>query len=341
MPYRVNACFEDFIRYQVNLDPDRTRVARTSRNNLLDNLKELSDAGTLPKHYAEKNVHYGSFARSTKIRPLDDIDLMVCLSALGGHYTEITPNILYTIKMQDGLDFYDGIKDDDGNLNSRKLINRIISGLNPLRDYKKAEIKRNQEAATLQLKSYEWNFDIVPCFYATDDFYLIPDGKGNWKKTDPRIDAQRMAQVKSRVSLWNSNAKDLQTFIRLMKYWKKEKWSSCVGSYMFEQMVLDFSQTNGLRSDWQSNVQNCLLSLSQHIQGTVNDPKGMQGDLNTLDSNTRSRYSQIAYTDYTIAGHAIIEEATSDMFHTTHERAIALWNEVFGDGFKKYGESYN
>ena len=340
MPYRVNACFEDFIRYQVNLDPERTKVARISRNNLLDNLKDLSNAGTIPKHYAEKNLPYGSFARSTKIRPLDDIDLMVCLSACGGHYTEVIRNTLYTIKMQEGLDIYDELKDDDGNLNSRKLINRIIKGLSPLRDYKKAEIKRNQEAATLQLKSYEWNFDIVPCFYATDDFYLIPDGAGNWKKTDPRIDAQRMAQVKSRVTLLNSNAKDVQTFIRLMKYWKKEKWSSCAGSYMFEQMVLNFAQSYGLKSDWQSNVQDCLLSLSRQILGSVNDPKGMQGDLNDLDANMRSRYSQIAYSDYNTSRNAIVSEATSDMFHTSHENAIAQWNEVFGDGFKRYGESY-
>ncbi len=341
MPYKVNACFEDFLKYQVNLDSERTKIARTSRDNLLDNLKELCNSGTLPEHYAEKNLHFGSFARKTKIRPLNDIDIMVCLSACGGHYNEITPNTLYTIKMQDNVAIYEELKDDQGNLNSRKLINRIIQGLSPLRDYKKAEIKRNQEAATLQLKSYEWNFDIVPCFYATNDFYLIPDGQGNWKKTDPRIDAQHMDQVKSRVTFLNSNAKDLQTFIRLMKYWKKENWNSCVGSYMFEQMVLNFAQAYGLKSDWQSNVQDCLLSLSRQILGVVNDPKGMQGDLNNLDTNTRNRYSQIAYSDCNTARNAIVSEATSDMLHTNHEKAIALWNEVFGDGFKKYGESYN
>lgn len=340
MPYRVNSCFESFIVYKVNLDTNRTRIARSSRDNLLVNLKELSDAGTLPKHYAEKNLHYGSFARKTKIRPLDDIDLMVCLSACGGHYTEITPNVLYTIKMQDNLDIYEELKDDQGNLNSRKLINRIIKGLTPLRDYKKAEIKRNQEAATLQLKSYEWNFDIVPCFYATDDFYLIPDGNGNWKKTDPRIDTQRMEHVKSVVRQWNTNANDLQTFIRVMKYWKKENWSDCVGSYLFEQMVLNYAQTKGLKSDWQSNVHECLLSLSQQILGTVNDPKGMQGDLNTLDADSRKKQSGIAYSDYQTSGKAITEEITADMFHGTHEKAISLWNEVFGDGFKLYGESY-
>lgn len=340
MPYRVNACFEDFLKYQVNLDSERTKIARTSRDNLLENLKELCNSGTLPKHYAEKNLHFGSFARKTKIRQLNDIDLMVCLSACGGHYNEITPNTLYTIKMQANVTIYEELKDDQGNLNSRKLINRIIQGLSPLRDYKKAEIKRNQEAATLQLKSYEWNFDIVPCFYATNDFYLIPDGKGNWKKTDPRIDAQRMNQAKAFVMQCNNNAKDLQTFIRLMKYWKKENWSDCVGSYLFEQMILTFAESHGLKGDWQSNVQDCLLSLSQQIFGTVNDPKRIQGDLNTLDYDTRRRYSQIANSDYNTSRTAILEEATANMFQRTHEKAISLWNEVFGDGFKKYGESY-
>ncbi len=340
MPYKVNACFEEFIKYQVNLDRERTKIARASRDNLLANLKELSNSGTLPKLYSEKNLHYGSFARKTKIRPLDDIDLMVCLSAHGGHYLEITPNILYTIKMQDNLDIYDELKDEQGNLNSRKLINRIIKGLSPLQDYKKAEIKRNHEAATLQLKSYEWNFDIVPCFYAKDNFYLIPDGNGNWKKTDPRLDNQQMDKVYTIVHGWNSNAKDLQTFIRLMKYWKKENWSDSVGSYLFEQLVLNFAQTRGLKSDWQSNVRDCLLSLSKQILGSVSDPKGMQGDLNTLDVNSRRLQSQVAYSDYETSRKAIIEEVASDMIKGTHEKAISLWNEVFGDGFKKYGESY-
>jgi len=31
---------------------------------------------------------FGSFARRTKIRELDDIDLMKCLSAQGAYYTE-------------------------------------------------------------------------------------------------------------------------------------------------------------------------------------------------------------------------------------------------------------
>lgn len=61
-------------------------------------------------------------------------------------------------------------------------IYRFISKLADLNDYSKAEMHKNQEAATLKMKSYTWNFDIVPCFYAKENFYLIPDGSGNWKK---------------------------------------------------------------------------------------------------------------------------------------------------------------
>lgn len=39
-------------------------------------------------------------------------------------------------------------------LNSTKVINRCIKKLSELRDYSKAELHKNQEAATLMLKSY-------------------------------------------------------------------------------------------------------------------------------------------------------------------------------------------
>lgn len=339
MPYKVNSCFDDFIKYEVNLKPERVKIARTSRNNLFDNIKQLCEDGRLPIHYFEKNISYGSFARRTKVRPLDDIDLMFCFSACGGHYVEVCPNTLYTIKMQDGLSIYDDLCDEQGNLNSRKMINYIIKNITSLKDYKKSEMHRNQEVATLQLRSYEWNFDIIPCFYAYDDFYLIPDGKGNWKKTDPRIDAQRIESVNSQVKLY-PQSKDLYTFIRLMKYWKREKWGNHAGSYLFEQMVLNFVSANGICKDWQHNVSNCLLYLSGSILNGVEDPKGMQGNLNMLDIETRSKLSKIAFDDFNVSLAAIINEDVSNRMQITHATAINHWHSIFGNGFKQYGQSY-
>ena len=74
-------------------------------------------------------------------------------------------------------------------LNSRKVIEKFKSGLNNVSQYGSSEINRYQEAVTLKLLSYTWNFDIVPCFFTADDvngknYYLISDGNGDWKKTD-------------------------------------------------------------------------------------------------------------------------------------------------------------
>ena len=74
-------------------------------------------------------------------------------------------------------DSKNGLMTDNTNyLNSTKVINRFISKLSDLQDYSKAEMHKNHEAATLQLKSYTWNFDIVPCFYTDTGFYLLNIG---------------------------------------------------------------------------------------------------------------------------------------------------------------------
>ena len=63
---------------------------------------------------------------------------------------------------------------DNGLLNSRKVIEAIKGRLQDIEHYSSAEIHRCQEAITLKLNSYEWNFDIVPAFYTVHGFYLIP-----------------------------------------------------------------------------------------------------------------------------------------------------------------------
>ena len=137
----------------VNLDPDITSTARKSRDNLIDNINQFSGEDDFFAVYEEKHLKYGSFARRTKIRELDDIDLMLCLSAEGTRtYTEAEECIYLNGNDDDksnGL-----LTDKTTHLNSTKVINRFIAKLSDLNDYSKAEMHKNQEAATLKLKSY-------------------------------------------------------------------------------------------------------------------------------------------------------------------------------------------
>ena len=79
MPYTVNACFDKFIQDTVNLVPERTNRARSSRDWLVSQIVNLANQGKIPPLYETNHIYYGSFARNTKIRPLDDIDMMVIL----------------------------------------------------------------------------------------------------------------------------------------------------------------------------------------------------------------------------------------------------------------------
>lgn len=126
MASTVNNAFAEFMKNIVNLDPDITSKARKSRDNLIDNINSFSDNDDFFSIYQDKNLKFGSFARRTKIRELDDIDLMICLSAEGTRtYTEALDCI-----------YINGNDSDKNNellsygtkyVNSTKVINRFIS----------------------------------------------------------------------------------------------------------------------------------------------------------------------------------------------------------------------
>ena len=81
MATTVNNAFEEFMRDIINLDKDTVSAARISRDNLLSNIAEFSEEDGFFTLCSEYNEHFGSFARKTKCRKLDDIDLMIGISA--------------------------------------------------------------------------------------------------------------------------------------------------------------------------------------------------------------------------------------------------------------------
>ena len=186
MATTVNAAFKEFMKDIVNLDPDVASAARISRDNLLDNISEFDEKDGFFDLYEGFNVHFGSFARKTKCRELDDIDLMIGIAANGATYNQDDPwdNVRITASTTNSAQ-----KDcarDDGTLNSTKVSNRFKSKLESVREYSRSEVRRNGEAVILNLKSKDWSFDIVPCFHTVTEsdgraYYLIPNGQGNWK----------------------------------------------------------------------------------------------------------------------------------------------------------------
>ncbi|MBN2896135.1 MAG: hypothetical protein JXK05_09635 [Campylobacterales bacterium] len=328
MATTVNGAFTEFNRDYVNLDSERTKTARKSRNWLIEQLCKLpTKILDFPFLYDEKHIKFGSFARNTKIRELDDIDLLLAFKASGATYTEYSYGKEYVIHVPEDAKYLWPMC-DDGILNSRKLINKLVSGLSEIEHYKKADIHRRQEAATLSLTSYEWNFDIVPAFFTTADFYLIPDGSGNWKATDPRVDQTNVSSVNQK-----HNGKILQ-IIRTLKYWQKRPTMPTMSSYLFEIMILNFYDSKYEVSEYiDFELRDFWSHLENAIYNPVMDPKGFQGDINTHGWYDRQKISEKAKESYDKAKQAIsFETNDQDM-----RKAIAKWREIFGSDFPQYG----
>lgn len=332
MGLTVIEAFNKFMTDTVNLDPDNTMKARGSRDWLMGQIGTFADVGNkFPEIYTEKNIFFGSFSRSTKKRPLDDIDIMVCIKGNGCTYNEY-PDKIEIIVPDSATRFTDYINEGTNILNSRKMINAFVSKLASVPQYKNADIKRNQEAATLNLSSYDWIFDIVPCFFTSEDsskrtFYIIPDGNGNWKKTDPRLDSQRLTTVN------NFHDKQILKVIRAIKYWNKRPTMPTMGSYLLENILLDYYAEKTSKSSQfvDMEIVDALLAVHRRVNSVINDPKNIQGDLNNLTAEERKKIQDRAYTDYVKAFNARkFEREKND------KDSIHLWIEIFGDKFPKY-----
>ncbi len=324
----VNSAFDQFNKDSVNLEPSRTSKARSSRDWLISQLNLLpGKVDDFPRLYEEAHTKFGSFARNTKIRPLDDIDLLLAFSADGATYTTIHKGTKYYIEVPETARNLRKLCDEKW-LNSRKLINKIVSALQQINQYKSADVHRRQEAATLNLTSYEWSFDIVPSFMTTDGFYLIPDGQSNWKATNPIIDQNRTTSINQK-----HNGRVLQ-LIRTLKYWNRRASMATMPSYFFENLVLSFAEESLSFSEYiDFNLRDFWNDLSSRIYSPLYDPKGFQGDLNTLTIEEQIKIALKARETCTKASEAIHIE-TQDK---NQARAIAKWREIFGNDFPLYG----
>ncbi len=332
MATTVNAAFEEFMKDIINLDPNIVSAARISRDNLLNNIAEFDEKDGFFDLCDEFNVHFGSFARKTKCRELDDIDLMIGIAANGATYNQYDPwdNVRITASTINSAQ--KDCMSDDGTLSSTKVTNRFKSKLESVREYSRSEARRNGEAVVLNLKSKDWSFDIVPCFHTVTEsdgraYYLIPNGQGNWKKTDPQKDKKHVTST--------NQSKDgrLLELVRLCKKWNKVKNAKTIPSYMLETMIVDYADSVSELSQWiDLRFRDTLKYIAGHITGPVYDMKGIQGDINHLSVSDRWGLQCKARADYEKACEAWQEEQTKN-----YKGAIKKWGEVFGSSFPEYG----
>jgi hypothetical protein len=331
MATTVTSAFNDFLKNTVNLDVEQVKKARNSRDWLIGkiHLFPINDS-SFPVLDSTKDINFGSFARKTKKRPLDDIDMMICLNPRGGTYNEYSNRIEMIIDPNiKNLQFL--CNPLTNTLNSIKVVNKFVSSLRSIPQYKNSGINRRQEAAVLNLTSYDWAFDIVPCFFTAPDsfgrtYYLIPDGNGNWKKTDPRIDRDRVTLINQK------NNGNVLNVIRIMKYWTKRQTMPTMASYLIENMILNnYEYKDDVNSYVDVNLPDIFSYIRDNISSYVSDPKGIQGNINTLTYEEKKKIYNRANIDYNKSVEARNFETVEK-----HKESINKWREIFGSEFPTY-----
>lgn len=328
----IYSSINTFAKNIVDLDPENLAKARRSRRWLVGKIEDFPTTDeSFPKIYtAENDVQMGSFSRRTKIRPIDDIDFIVVFNAEGTTYSTSIFDGKISMNVPESATRLKGLTNDDATLNSVKLLNKLKSSLKDVPQYDQADIKRNKEAITLKLKSYTWNFDIVPAFLTKPEsdgrsYYLIPDGYGNWKKTDPRVDAAKATRINQK-----RDGKVLR-YVRLIKYWHRRPIMPNIGSYLLENLVLNYFDNNDVSVTEQSTLRDIFFYLSTNIYYSCPDPKGIQGDLNNLDQDTKNKFSTAASLAYSYASNAI-DYTINDNNKAAHDE----WRKIFGGDFPEY-----
>lgn len=237
----------------------------------------------------------GSAERNTQVRPLDDVDVMAVFSDVNNVY------------------------ENTYRTDSHTFINRVRDALN---EYSTELIVGTRGQAVRLFYKQGVHVDIAPVFISGESGYLLPDGSGGWKTTDP--DEHTRWLNEKNVSL----GYHLKPVIRLLKKWNKVH-SKHYHSYHLEVAVAEAFVS--LDWDYRDALAKFFGWAKDHIDS--NDPAGHSGNLASyLSNDMRSALRSRLENAESRADDAVEAEKNGD-----HEKSIRLWRIELGADFPSFG----
>lgn len=334
MATSVNGAFADFRRHFVDLDPGQVELARTSRDYLQKQIDFLPGKDSTFPYLAGRYVATGSFARKTKIQPLDDIDFLVIMSS--GDTNEVWvagPPGTSRLDLGANTSPLRYLIDANRYINSTKVMNTFKSALGTVANYQKAEIRRDGEAVTFQLASYPWNFDIVPVVEVHNGaggigYYLIPNGKGDWMRSDPRKDASATTTANQQHNGL------LLPLIRLIKYWNRRPLCPTLPSYYLETICLKTFASQAPLTSLPEGLSTFFQYAPAQIAAPCPDPRGFGPPLDAgwEWQMIKPRIITAMRNAALLARNALLADQ-----HGQVATALNYWHRIFGEGFPAYG----
>lgn len=333
----ITGAFNRFLDSEINISAGKRSSASTSQNHLREFL--VDEAGrdeTFPRvlTYADSDFLGGSFARHTKIWPLDDIDVYFPLDAGGLVYSRGGVVQAFSPLSDNVFARNPLLEDPDrwmigSSISSKKLIDGFGKVLR--RHYQATtKVRRVGEAVNVTLAS-GLGFDVVPCISLQPQlpwqqhFYLIPDGYDSWIHTNPRID-QEMSKT-----LHRNNDKTLRRAVKLFKWFIGEELGGHVESYYSELEIMRAFELENSSGRYITEISIATALAFRAVKNALGN-----GNQEPLLENA----PEVERGLVTMGNLARLKEAVEQCDHACWleangqvSDALKAWQKVFGDKF--------
>jgi hypothetical protein len=337
----VDGAFEQFLAAQINISKGTRRRASVSQQHIREFLVDEHDRDPFfPRILEGADFLGGSFARHTKVWPLDDIDVYFPIDGQGLVYTKRGLAQPFTVVTDGVLDENPLIMDPErwmsGNyISSRKLIDGFAEVLG--RHYHASKVRRIGEAVNVRFtqganeESDGLGFDVVPGFLlhpqnpGEREFYMIPDGEDGWIRTNPRLDQEISDELN------RNNGRTLRKGTKCVKWWNDQKLGGRLRSYYIELAVMrafSSANQNGIEITSISGATATAFRAVRDAAQTGDQDPILQGAPPVKRGDITDRDMQRLDQAVDRCNLAILyEELDRDA------EAIATWRLIFGDSF--------
>lgn len=244
----------------------------------------------------------GSYKRSTKTKPLKDVDIFCVLGHDERHYREEPP---------------------------ARLVDAVATAMEP--DYGRENIVQNRRSVTVNfprppLKDGEervLSFDIVPAF-EEEKHYEIPDtSTGGWTKTDPKVHEELATDANKRFG------GDWKALVRFMKTWNRYHTKPIRPSFLIEVMALQLLVPPGGGDD-RREMKAFFASMAHGVMRDWPDP----AKLGTPVSDAMDGQARLQARDALILAEKNASRAIQLESQGKVGEALRVWrDDIFGERF--------
>jgi len=278
----------------------RLEITKTEQADASRRQKEVR-ANVQEDFHVQTDFLTGSYARSTKTKPLKDVDIFVVLGDRELDRRSSSPRSV--------LDAFETSLTSHYGATATTRGRRSISV-----EFDRSSPTKDEDGKVISI-------DIVPAFEAGDVYEIPDDILGEWIQTNPKVHKEKSTAKNAEL------AGSWVPLVKMLKAWNREAGKPIKPSFLIEVMALDL--VDAPFNDYASEVRSFFAAAGDAISETWADPAGLGPPVS--DQMTAERCSEARLALY--EAEKLCAQAARAEERGKTGASIAIWRQLFGPYF--------